>query len=122
MEFFKIIDRRVSEAIIQEKITPKTIEKFTESMFLLETIENDYSCGTLWGEFVVSYHKIKGGVRFALLDCPNALQWTITTGFPPKESNIVIHLTINRSQKPTAFIDEIQEFIEEWAIGLNSAL
>jgi len=114
MEFFEVIDKQVSEAIIQEKITPKTLEKFTESMFLLEKIGNDFSCGTLWGEFIVSYDKIKGGVRFALLDCPNALQWTITTGFPPEESKILIHLTINRNQKPKEFIEEIQEFLDEW--------
>ncbi|MBG7629242.1 MAG: hypothetical protein IZT56_02305 [Bacteroidetes bacterium] len=120
MEFFEVIDKQVSEAIIQEKVTPKTLEKFTESMFLLETIGNDFSCGTLWGEFVVSYDKIKGGVRFALLNCPNALQWTITTGFPPKENSIVIHLTINRNQKPTEFVEEIQEFLDEWINGLTN--
>lgn len=120
MEFFEVIDKQVSEAIIQEKITPKTLEKFTESMFLLEKIGNDFSCGTLWGEFIVSYDKIKGGVRFALLDCPNALQWTITTGFPPEESKILIHLTINRNQKPKEFIEEIQEFLEEWIKSLTN--
>ena len=120
MEFFEVIDKQVSEAIIQEKITPKTLEKFTESMFLLEKIGNDFSCGTLWGEFIVSYDKIKGGVRFALLDCPNALQWTITTGFPPEESKILIHLSINRNQKPAEFIEEIQEFLEEWIKSLTN--
>ena len=120
MEFFEVIDKQVSEAIIQEKVTPKTLEKFTESMFLLETIGNDCSCGTLWGEFLVSYHKIKGGVRFALLNCPNALQWTITTGFPPEINKIVIHLTINRNQKPTEFVEEIQEFLDEWINGLTN--
>lgn len=121
MEFFEVIDKQVSEAIIQEKITPENLEKFTESMLLLEKIGNNFSCGTLWGEFIVSYDKIKGGVRFALMNCPNALQWTITTGFPPKENSIVIHLTINRNQKPAEFVEEIQEFLEEWTVGLNSA-
>jgi len=120
MEFFKIIEKQTSEENIQEKITPENLENFTESMFLLEQLENDFSGATLWGEFLISYDKIKGGVRFALLDCPNALQWTITTGFPPEENKIVLHCTINRTQKPDEFIEEIEDFLIEWEAGLNS--
>ena len=120
MEFFKIIDKHITEAIIQDEISPEHLEKFTESMFLIEAVGNNFSCGTLWGEFIVSYDKIKGGVRFAFLNCPNALQWTITTGFPPEINKIVVHLTINRNQIPAAFIEEIQEFLEEWSKGLTN--
>lgn len=120
MEFFRIINKQVSEAIIQEKITPETLENFTESMFLLEKIEHKFSGGTLWGEFLISYHKINGGVRFALLDCPNALQWTITTGFPPDRDKIIVHATINRTQKPTEFLEEVEDFLNEWEVGLNN--
>lgn len=119
MEFFKIVDKRITETIIQENISPVHLEKFTESMFLIEDVENNFSCGTLWGEFLVSCDKIKGGVRFTLLDCPNALQWTITTGYPPEINKIVIHLTINRNQISTSFIEEIQEFLDEWINGLT---
>jgi len=55
-----------------------------------------------------------------LLDCPNALQWTITTGFPPEENKIVLHCTINRTQKSDEFIEEIEDFLIEWETGLNS--
>lgn len=120
MEFFKIIEKQTSEEKIQERITPENLEKFTESMFLLEQLKNDFSGATLWGEFLISYDKIKGGVRFALLDCPNALQWTITTGFPPEENKIVLHCTINRTQKSDEFIEEIEDFLIEWETGLNS--
>lgn len=120
MEFFKIVDKPATEDIIQDKISPEHLEKFTESMFLIEEIGNNYNCGTLWGEFIVSSDKIKGGVRFTLLDCPNALQWTITTGFPPEINKIVLHLTINRNQISTAFIEEIQEFLDEWSNGISN--
>jgi len=33
MEFFRIIVKQVSEAIIQENTTPKSLDKFTETMF-----------------------------------------------------------------------------------------
>ncbi len=118
MEYFRIIDKQTSEAEIQEKIIPENLETFTESMLFLAS-DNCYFKGvTLWGEFDISYHKIKGGVRFALLDCPNAMAWTITTGFPPEQHKIVLHGTINRTQKPVEFIEEFQEFLDEWEQGL----
>ena len=120
MEFFKIIHKQSSEQIIQEKMTPDTLEKFTESMFLIENFESDFSGGTLWGEFLMSYNKINGGVRFALLDCPNALQWTITTGFLPERNKIVLHATINQTQKSTEFLEEVEDFMNEWKAGLIS--
>lgn len=120
MEFFRIINKQVTEAIIQEMITPETLTHFTESMFLLEKTENNFSGGTLWGEFLMSYDKINGGVRFTLLDCPNALQWTITTGFPPEREKIIVHATINRTQKGNEFLEEIEDFLNEWKVGLKT--
>ena len=63
-----------------------------------------------------------GGVRFALLDCPNALAWTITTGYPPAREKIVIHLTINRERKPQEFIEEIEQFLKDLETGLENFL
>ncbi|MFK5957666.1 MAG: hypothetical protein QM495_02230 [Lutibacter sp.] len=120
MEFFRIIDKQTTEELIQEKINPKNLENFTESMFFLEENNNNFNGATLWGGFVISYDKINGGVRFTLLDCPNALSWTITTGFPPERNKIILHCTINRTQKPDEFIEEIDEFLDEWETGLKS--
>ncbi len=122
MEFFKIINKQVTEKIIQDKIFPESIEHFAETMLFLENSNTYFKGATLWGEFNISYHKIKGGVRFTLLDCPNALSWTITTGYPPERNKIVLHATINRTQKPNAFIEEVYEFLEEWEKGLQTAL
>lgn len=120
MEFFRIIDKQVTEEVIQMSINPENLEKFTDSMFFLEENDNNFKGGTLWGEFNISYDKINGGVRFTLLDCPNALSWTITTGFSPEKTKIVIHCTINRTKKPTEFIEEINDFLDEWESGLIS--
>ena len=103
MEFFRVIDKQVTEKIIQININPKNLENFTESMFFIKKNGNNFNGATLWGEFIISYNKINGGIRFTLLDCPNALSWTITTGFPPERTKIVVHCTINRTQKPTEF-------------------
>jgi hypothetical protein len=119
MEFFRIIDKQTTEEFIQEKINPKDLEKFTESMFFLENCNNNFKGATLWGEFEISFDKINGGIRFTLLNCPNALSWTITTGFPPERTKIIIHCTINRTQKPAEFIEEIDEFLDEWEAGIE---
>lgn len=118
MEFFRLIDIQTTEANIQEKIQPQTVEDFAETMMFLEGEIQEFKGVTLWGEFQVSYNKIKGGVRFSLLDCPNALCWTITSGYVPNENGIVLHCTINRTEKPEGFIEEVNEFLDEWETGL----
>ena len=120
MEFFRIIDKKATETQLQNKITPNSVADFTESMMFLEDFNNNFKGLTLWGEFLISYDKIKGGVRFTLLDCPNALSWTITTGFPPEREKILLHCTINRTNKPQEFIEEIDDFLNEWEAGLNT--
>ena len=119
MEFFSTIDKQVTERIIQDKIHPQSVEDFTETMLFIESVGNDFTGLTLWGEFLISYDKIKGGVRFTLIDCPNGLSWTITTGYPPERNKIILHSTINRTQKPDEFIEEINEFMEEWVTGIK---
>jgi len=120
MEFFRIIDKQATQEIIQNKIQPQSVESFTESMLFLEYEGLDFQGLTLWGEFLISYDKIKGGVRFALKDCPNGLSWTITIGYPPEQNKIILHSTINRTQKPQEFIEEINEFMDEWVTGIQN--
>lgn len=120
MEFFKIINIETNPEWIQENINIENLEKITETNFVLEKKGADALIGTLWGEFDLSYDKINGGVRFALTSCPNALAWTITTGFPPERNKIIIHATINRTQKPQEFIDEINDFLDDWKHGLSN--
>ena len=119
MEFFRIIDKQTTQEIIQDKIQPKSVEDFTESMLFIEDINNDFQGLTLWGEFLITYDKIKGGIRFTLKDCPNGLSWTITTGYPPARNKIILHSTINRTQKPEEFLEEIKEFMDEWETGIK---
>ncbi|PLX23381.1 MAG: hypothetical protein C0597_01160 [Marinilabiliales bacterium] len=118
MEFFKVIDINTDEKWIQENITIENLEKITETNFVIERKGVDALIGTLWGEFGLSYDKINGGIRFALTTCPNALAWTITTGYPPERNKLIIHATINRNQKQQEFIDEINEFLNDWESGL----
>lgn len=118
MEFFKLVDVRTTEKAIQEKLTLGNLEKFCESIFPLEDNPEVCLTGGMWGEFTVRGDEIMGGVRFSMLNCPNALAWTITTGYPPAREKLVIHLTINRERKQEEFVEEIHLFLEDLGQGI----
>jgi hypothetical protein len=118
MEFFKIINIQITEIELHQLISFENFNLLNETIFILN-IENDaVNIGSIWGEFTLSRNEIKGGVRFALVECPNALTWSITTGYPPKKEQIILHLTINRMEIDQNFMEEINEFIDDWEIGL----
>ena len=120
MEFFKIVNIKATEKTIQEELTLGKLDAYCESIFALEDNAEVSLTGGMWGEFLVRRDLIKGGVRFSMLNCPNALAWTITTGYPPAREKIVIHLTINRERKQKEFVDEIHSFLEDLRKGLTS--
>ena len=120
MEFFKIVDVRTTEKAIQKKLTLGNLEEFCESIFPLEDNPEVCLTGGMWGEFTVRRDEIMGGIRFSMLNCPNALAWTITTGYPPAREKIIVHLTINRERKQEEFVEEIQLFLEDLGNGIAS--
>ena len=120
MEFFSIVDVSTTEEAIQEKLTLENLEKFCESIFPMEDHPEVILTGGMWGEFIVRRDAIMGGVRFSMLNCPNALAWSITYGYPPARDKIIIHLTINRERKQQEFLDEIHLFMEDLNKGLRS--
>lgn len=114
MEFFRIIKLKPQDKTIQDEITIENLEFISNEIFVIGDQNNtDADIGGIWGEFTLTRSLINGGVGFALIECPNALTWTITTGFPPDPDAIVIHLTINRQQQKESFIEEIEEFLND---------
>ena len=122
MEFFKIIDVSVSEKEIHQKLGLQDLEHFCESVFAMDEGKETCLIGGMWGEFTLRRDEIMGGVRFSMLDCPNALAWTITTGYPPAREKLVVHLTINRERKQAEFLEEIEHFLGDLQAGLSSYL
>ena len=82
--------------------------------------DDDADIYCIWGEFTVQRQLIRGGVRFTLPECPNALAWTITTGLAPEPDKVVIHCTINRPTHDPDFIESIESFIDAWKTGLET--
>lgn len=120
MEFFRIVDIALSEGEIQDKIQNDRIADVNPEIVVLQAEKDFAQIGCLWGEFTLRRDKIKGGIRYSMLDCPNALAWTITTGYPPALKKLVIHLTINRKRKNSVFVEEINEFLSSWVQGLEA--
>ncbi|MFC2110570.1 hypothetical protein ACFLSU_08390 [Bacteroidota bacterium] len=121
MEFFKKLNIKTQETLIQNKLTLHNLESFSSDLFVIGSLnETEASVGGVWGEFTLTRHLIKGGIRFSLVECPNALTWTVTTGIIP--DTLVIHLTINREQQKKYFIEEINEFLEDHSECLEQYL
>ncbi len=119
MEFFKIINTQTTQDNIQKEITFENLDELCNSIFILESKENTAQVGSLWGEFSLQRDKMRGGLRFSFLECPNALAFTFTTGFLPEPDQIVLHLTINRTSIAQEFTEEIEEFMMDWKHGIE---
>ncbi len=119
MEFFKIINVKTTADQIQKNIHFDNLEILCESIFVMDYKNNIADIGGVWGEFSLQKDKINGGLRFSLLECPNALTFTITSGYPPKPDQIIFYLTVNRTELKLIFIDEIEEFINDWKTGIE---
>lgn len=118
MEFFKIINVDTTEDQIQKNINFDNLDDLCASIFVMHFTNNIANIGGIWGEFSLQKDNINGGLRFSLLECPNALTFTITTGFQPEPNQIVLHLTVNRLELKPVFIKEIEEFISDWEAGI----
>ena len=122
MEFFAIAQVGLNEQAIQEQITVENMDDFCDTIAVLESDGEMGEIDTVWGGFPVQRQKIRGGVRFALLTCPNALAWTITSGFPPAPEDVVVHGTINRTEQSEEFATSVAEFIEAWRFGIENVM
>lgn len=120
MEFFRIIKVKTQDKTIQDELTIENLELISNEIFVIgDQNETEAKIGGIWGEFTLTRNLIRGGLRFVLVECPNALAWTITTGINPNPDVIVIHLTINRQQQNESFIEEIDEFLDDQCICLQ---
>jgi hypothetical protein len=123
MEFFRIVDIQTTGQIIQELVIFEQLEEVTSELILLERIDGKTAAiGGIWGEFTLERSTINGGLRFALKECPNGLVWTLTSGYPPATNSLVIHLTLNRTEKSRDFIEEVEAFLDDHSQLLHTYL
>ncbi len=121
MEFYAFADKRIDADTLQARLDIRSLPAYCASISRL--LSHDGDRGEIyctWGQFIVHREPIRGGVRFSLPNCPNALAWTITTGFPPAPDKIVIHCTINRREHDPDFIASIEKFVDDWREGFTA--
>ncbi len=120
MEFFRTVHIRTNEKKIKKTLVFEGLELMSSDLLLFEVMNGSRAkIGSFWGEFTLTRQDIKGGLRFSLLECPNALTWTITTGYEPDQDSIIVHLTINRMEKNHEFLEEIKEFLDDQSLLLK---
>ncbi len=79
--------------------------------------DNDGELYCLWGAFNLRRDEIRNGVRYALLDCPHALAWTVT--LDEARAHVVIHCTIDKTHPDPEFAESIHAFVADWADGVR---
>jgi len=123
MEFFATTRVAANANQLQEQLTVERLPHWCASIdTVLEHAGDQGRVYCVWGEFAVQREVIRGGVRFTLPGCPNALAWTVTTGLPPDPGAVVIHCTINRPDHDPDFIETIEVFVDDWREGIENAL
>ena len=122
MEFFTAARSKLSVIDLQRNLSIRELPRWCASItevFSDEGMRGEIYC--VWGRFRIHREDIRDGVRFTLPGCPNALQWTVTTGQPPEPDAVAIHLTINRAEHDPDFIESNRQFVEDWRIGVLQA-
>ncbi|WP_462330864.1 hypothetical protein [Thiohalocapsa halophila] len=119
MEFFATAAAEATETELQRQLTIGRLAEHCASIdAVLRAEGDDGEIWSLWGQFQVHREPIRGGVRFTLPRCPNALAWTITAG-TDTPAPVVVHCTINRTEHDPDFIESIELFVDDWRTGLE---
>jgi len=121
MEFFATTIIPASVADLQRRLTISDLPRWCASIEkVLSDAKSSGEIFCVWGVFVTNREDLRHGVRFSLPGCPNAFQWTVTTGHQPNPQHTVIHLTINRTEQDRDFIESILKFVDDWKAGLEA--
>ncbi|NOX09912.1 MAG: hypothetical protein GXP22_10595 [Gammaproteobacteria bacterium] len=122
MEFFSFSQCSSTEQELQQLLTIDTLNSWCPFHVdkILSHQDNSGEIYCIWGQFHIQRELIYGGVRFSLLNCRNAVTWSITTCPRYRPDEIVVHCTINRTEQDTDFTDTIESFVEEWRQALES--
>lgn len=123
MEFFDFAEVSTTTEGIRNLLTIDNLPQFCEE---IESVDIPETLGRViffyqWGRYHVRRDEIMGGVRFWVPDCPNALAWTVTTGYPPHPDKIVLHATINRTSHSEEFINATKALVAALKEGLENA-
>lgn len=120
MEWFRTIQPAIAESDIRRLCTVSALPDLCGDVYEITQRPDDkepaeISC--VWGLFATNVEPIRNGVRYALITCPNALQWTITT----RNGETTVHCSINDAHPDTDFAASIETFMDKFRDGLIEA-
>lgn len=122
MEFFQEVhqpDLAVSR--LKQSLTIENLPNLCASISTAAAhTENEGELYCLWGSFTIRRDEIRNGVRYALVECPHALAWTVT--LDEAREHVVIHCTIDKTQPDPEFAESIHAFVADWADGVRDGL
>ena len=122
MEFFAHIPTHgMDDEALSEHLSIAALPEYCDSIdkVLSQAGESEGEIYCLWGQFRVARQRLKKGVRFALLNCPHALAWTVTCH--QGGDRLTVHCTIDKTQEDEDFVESINLFVADWAAGLERA-
>jgi hypothetical protein len=117
MEWFRTIRPGISESDVRRICTIENLPTLCSDIYETQLMSGgnlsaEISC--VWGQFATDVEPVRNGVRYALITCPNALQWTITT----LAGETTIHCTINQAAPDPDFAASISAFVDKFHQGL----
>lgn len=121
MEWFYHISPGIPVTAIAKHCTLANLPALCASVHSVPEVEADGRRATIecvWGVFTATVEPIRNGIRYVLVTCPNALQWTVTT----RHGITTLHLTINDAQPDPDFVESIREYMESFHARLSERL
>jgi hypothetical protein len=119
MEFFQEIHYPgLGVSRLKQSLTIQSLPDFcTAITTATASSEGEGELYCLWGSFTVRRGEIRNGVRYALIDCPHALAWTVT--LDDAREHVIVHCTIDKTHPDPEFAESIEDFVSDWADGLR---
>ncbi|MBZ0106997.1 MAG: hypothetical protein K8H84_15375 [Sulfuricella denitrificans] len=120
MEWFRTLRPGIAESDIRRLCTVDALPSLCGDIYEITQQAGDknpaeISC--VWGLFATDVEPIRNGVRYALITCPNALQWTVTT----RNGETTLHCSINDAHPDADFAASIGMFLDKFHDGLAEA-
>lgn len=121
MEFFAYADAHMSATDLQRYIRIQNLSEWCASVekALSHSAERG-SIMLVWGEYTLHQEVIRDGIHFTLPGCGNAMQWTITAEPKIKGGLVTVHCTVNKTELESDYQAQLQRFVEDWKLGLES--
>ena len=116
MEFYNVFQNNISVQAIHQQLRIDNLDQYCASVNqIIRHHGNEGEMYCAWGQFNIQREILNKGIRISLLNCPNALTFSITR----EQHGLVIHCTINTEEADDDFIESIQVFLNDLQQGIN---